>query len=184
MSLTSVELSERYDFRYLDLDVIEGLKELARGLDPEPVVINLGVGFGTSALTFMEARDDLRLVSVDIQEEETPVGSLSCERDSMRDAGFLEDPRYEQLHGDSAETGKSWDRGSVDMVFVDASHSYEACKGDALAWLPHIKEKGIIAFHDYWDRYFYRVIEAVDEVMAGYEKIMAVSCLVAFEVTG
>ena len=180
--MTSEKLSARYDFRYLDLDVIKGLKELARSLDPSPTVINLGSGFGTSALALLESRDDLCLVTVDYHEEPTEIGSLMDERDSIRDAGFLDDPRYEQIQGYSAEIGRSWNRGSVDMVFVDASHSYEACKGDALAWMPHIAGGGIMAFHDYWDRWNYGVIEAVDEVMEGYERIMLASCLIAFRI--
>lgn len=182
--LTSEVLSARCQFRFLDIDVIKGLKELARSLGPDPVVINLGAGFGTSALAFMEARDDLHLVSVDYHEEETHIGSLSCERSNMREAGFLDDLRYEQLQGFSAEIGKAWDRDKVDMVFVDAGHSYAACKGDIEAWMPHIREGGIIVFHDYWARYLYEVIEAVDELMAGYERIMLVSCLIAFRIKG
>lgn len=182
MSLTSESLSARHDFRYLDLDVINGLKELARSLGPDPFVVNLGAGFGTSALALLESRDDLRLVTVDCQEEPTEIGSLMDERNSMREAGLFEDSRYEQIQGYSAEIGKSWDRGLLDMVFVDASHSYEACKEDALAWLPCIKENGIVAFHDYWARWNYGVIEAVDEVMEGYERIMLASCLIAFKV--
>jgi len=180
--LTSRALSACYDFRYLDLDGIKGLKELACSLGPDPVVVNLGAGFGTSALAFMEARDDLCLITVDYHEEETPIGSLSCERDSMRKAGFLDDPRYEQMQGFTVEIGKSWDRDQVDMVFVDAGHSYEACKGDLLAWIPHVVDGGIIAIHDYWDRYFYEVIKAVDEVMEDYERIMLVGCLIAFRI--
>ena len=180
--LHSWALSACYNFRYLDIDVIDGLKRLARSLGSDPVVINLGAGFGTSALVFMEARDDLHLVSVDYHEEETNIGSLSCERDSMRDAGFLDDPRYEQMQGYTAEIGKSWDRDHVDMIFVDAGHSYEACKGDLLAWIPHVVDGGIIAIHDYWRRYGYDVIGAVDEVMKGYERIMLVSCLIAFRI--
>jgi len=182
--LTSEALSARCNFRFLDIDVINGLKELAKSFGPCPVVVNLGVGFGTSALAFMESRDDLRLVSVDAQEKQTHIGSLSCERNTMREAGFLDDSRYGQMQGHSMEVGKSWNQGPVDMVFVDASHSYEACKSDALAWMPHIVDGGIIAFHDYWDRYFYEVIKAVDEVMAGYERIMLVSCLIAFRIKG
>jgi len=184
MTLTSKELSASHNYQYLDLECIEGLRNLARELPDDPIVINLGAGFGTSALALLESRDDLRLVTVDCQEEPTEIGSLKDERDSVKAAEFLGDSRYEQMQGYSAEIGKSWDRGLVDMVFVDASHSYEACKEDALAWLPRIKENGIIAFHDYWDRWNYGVIEAVDEVMAGYERIMIVSCLIAFEVTG
>jgi len=182
MKLTSETLSARYDFRYLDLLVINGLKELAGSLGPNPTVINLGAGFGTSALTFMESRDDIRVITVDYHEETTEIGSLSCERETMKEAGFLGDPRYEQIQGYSFGIGESWDRGPVDMVFVDASHSYEACKADALAWIPHIIDGGIIAFHDYWDRWNYGVIEAVDEVMEGFERIMLVSCLIAFRI--
>ncbi len=35
----------------------------------------------------------------------------------------------------------------VDMVFIDAGHTYEDCKADIDAWLP--KAAKLIAFHDY-----------------------------------
>lgn len=183
--LTSEALSDRWGKgRFLDIDVINGLKELARSLGPDPTVINLGSGFGTSALAFLETREDIYVVSVDAQKTPTVIGSLIDEQSTMEEAGFGGSPRHDQILGISFDTGKSWDRGEVDMVFVDASHSYEACKADALAWLPHIIDGGIIAFHDYWDRYYYGVIEAVDEVMEGYERIMLVNCLIAFRIKG
>ena len=180
--LTSEGLTARWRERFLDFDVIKGLKELTRSLDPDPTIINLGAGFGTSALVFLEAREDTHVVTVDAQQTAKVIGSLIDERWAMEEAGFWGSPRYEQILGISQAIGKNWDRGEVDMVFVDASHSYVACKGDAVAWLPHIKDGGIIAFHDYWERYGYEVIKAVDEVMAGYERIMLVSCLIAFKV--
>ena len=39
--------------------------------------------------------------------------------------------------------------GSVDFVFVDADHSYEACKQDIHAWLRKMKHGGVLAGHDY-----------------------------------
>jgi len=181
--LTSELLSARWGpGRFLDIDVINGLKQLTRSLDPDPTVINLGCGFGTSALAFLEAREDIHVVSVDAQKTPTVIGSLIDEQSTMEEAGFEGSHRHSQILGISFDIGKNWDRGEVDMVFVDASHSYEACKSDALAWMPHIVDGGIIAFHDYWDRYYYGVIEAVDEVMEGYERIMLVSCLIAFRV--
>lgn len=77
------------------------------------------------------------------------------------------------------------------MVFIDADHSYEACKGDIEAWLPNIKPGGIIALHDYkkhevndpdiHPKPWPGVDQAVDELLTGkYEQILRVDTLVAF----
>lgn len=38
---------------------------------------------------------------------------------------------------------------SIDLLFLDGDHSYEAVKTDTELWLPKIKNGGIIIFHDY-----------------------------------
>ena len=43
-------------------------------------------------------------------------------------------------------------KGAIDFVFIDADHSYEACKADILAWAPFVKRGGILAFHDFGSR--------------------------------
>jgi len=49
---------------------------------------------------------------------------------------------------------------SLDFVFIDAMHTYEAVKEDIRAWFPKIRSGGIVAGHDYsWDG----VKKAVDE---------------------
>lgn len=52
---------------------------------------------------------------------------------------------------------------SLDFVFIDADHVYENVKKDVLAWMPKIKEGGIIAGHDFVN-YHPGVIQAVCEV--------------------
>ena len=37
---------------------------------------------------------------------------------------------------------------TVDLIFIDASHEYEAVRADLMAWMPKIKQGGIIAMHD------------------------------------
>lgn len=38
---------------------------------------------------------------------------------------------------------------SLDFVFIDGDHSYEACRDDIKAWLPKVKHGGIIAGDDH-----------------------------------
>jgi len=57
-----------------------------------------------------------------------------------------------------------FDDGSLDAVFIDADHSYNAVKNDILNWMPKIRKGGILAGHDYtysWPE----VIKAVDETL-------------------
>lgn len=53
----------------------------------------------------------------------------------------------EVLRGDSIEMAKTFNGNNVDMVFIDAGHSYEECKADIEAWLPKCTK--IIAGHDF-----------------------------------
>lgn len=36
----------------------------------------------------------------------------------------------------------------IDLLFIDANHSYEAVKADCSAWLPKVRLGGVIALHD------------------------------------
>lgn len=43
--------------------------------------------------------------------------------------------------------------GTVDAVYIDASHDYHSVYSDILAWYPKIKPDGFICGHDYCTRY-------------------------------
>lgn len=53
----------------------------------------------------------------------------------------------EILRGDSVEMSKCFNGSMVDMVFIDAEHTYGAAKADIEAWLPKCKK--YICGHDY-----------------------------------
>ena len=55
---------------------------------------------------------------------------------------------------------------SVDLVFIDADHSYNGCKGDILAYQSKVKTGGMLAGHDID---FPGVNKAVNELIGDYD---------------
>lgn len=43
-------------------------------------------------------------------------------------------------------------QGTIDFIFIDGDHSYDACRADIEAWTPMVKRGGVIAFHDFGSR--------------------------------
>ena len=64
---------------------------------------------------------------------------------------------------------------SIDLLFIDTVHTYEAVKHDIELWLPKIEHGGYILFHDYSSKYK-GVANAVDE--ACYAKKLKMEKLV------
>lgn len=56
---------------------------------------------------------------------------------------------YTAIRLPSVEAAEQFEDGSLDAVFIDAEHTYEAVKADIAAWRPKIKKGGYLAGHDY-----------------------------------
>lgn len=52
------------------------------------------------------------------------------------------------IKGYSTKVAKSFN-GTIDMLYIDADHSYESVKADYKAWYPFLNVGGIVAFHDH-----------------------------------
>ena len=55
------------------------------------------------------------------------------------------------IRGNSVDVAKTIEDNSLDFVFIDADHSYEAVKADLLAWVPKVRSGGIVSGHDYYE---------------------------------
>lgn len=53
----------------------------------------------------------------------------------------------------SVEAAAEFEPGAIDLVFLDASHDYQAVAADLAAWWPRVREGGILAGHDFSDRH-------------------------------
>ncbi len=128
-------------------DDLKLLIELVQDHDEPPRVVQLGAGSGTMALAILGARKDLRLWTVDNDQE-----NLDWEAKALSNAGFdaqrepnVRHPRYGTILSDSARCGRAW-VGTVDLMVIDAEHSYRGVKRDLHAWGDKAK---LVFCHDY-----------------------------------
>jgi predicted O-methyltransferase YrrM len=72
--------------------------------------------------------------------------------------------KYKAIKATSKVASKKFANESLDVVFIDLTHTYEAVKEDIKLWLPKVKKGGYIAgddYHEHWKG----VIQAVDELL-------------------
>jgi predicted O-methyltransferase YrrM len=152
---------------------VNTLKQLARQLPPNPVIINIGACFGTSALAMLEERRDAFIFSVDVLPS-------PAETENLHRAGLFELNRLVRCLGRSQDIGRYWP-GPADMVYIDGSHAYKDVIADINVWLPRIKPGGVILFHDYNKGNCPGVKPAVDGRMWEYPLILFEDSMIAFQ---
>lgn len=54
-----------------------------------------------------------------------------------------------ELRRESTVAANFFAENSLDFVFIDADHTYEAVKRDLLAWWPRVRPGGLVCGHDY-----------------------------------
>lgn len=135
------------------------LLELTRKYVPEKdgVIVELGVEYGRSTAQFAHAathKKDTRIVSVDLYPDDHPIarmygGLLNVWKNNLAEAGVIGLNIYlVPVRGVSWEIGKEWSE-PIDLLFIDAGHTYEEVSKDIAAWVDHVKAGGVIVFHDY-----------------------------------
>ena len=72
--------------------------------------------------------------------------------------------------------------GTIDLIFIDGDHSYEACKADIAAWAPFARRGGVMAFHDFGSRAEGVTRAIFEEIRAGrFAEIVGVAgTIIAF----
>lgn len=121
--------------------------------------IEIGLGWGVSAYTFLESHESASLLTIDIQEDleaKDILKSMFTKRFS-----FLNRPKgiEESLYSDN-----------VQWLYIDGGHEYDEVKRDIEDFEACLQSGGVIMFDDYDNKnpmYQYPgVKQAVDEFMA------------------
>lgn len=135
---------------------------LARGAE-------IGVADGRFTAGLLSAAPDVELTAVDYWPENYPTWDgmhWTRELQDRHRAAFFDvlalfPERLTLIEVPSVAASLRVDDGSLDFVFIDADHSFDAVMADIAAWLPKIRPGGFITGHDYDSRRFPDVVRAV-----------------------
>lgn len=132
---------------------------------PKPTVVQLGAGSGTMSLAIFGVRPEALLVTVDNNSENLHWANQAL----TNSTGNYSILNHLAIHKDSQRAGREYMVRDVDLLIIDADHSYEGVKGDIVAWMPVMVEGGLIFVHDYdgseAPEQYPGVKEACDEVL-------------------
>jgi hypothetical protein len=153
---------------------------LALEVTPGAIIGEVGVALGGFSAFLLEYLKPAEFVAFDLfnlhtlpelWEQQTSVlfeGRTHLEYYRDRFAGAASRVVIEE--GCSHETLKRYADGHFDILYIDASHTYQDVKADAAIAKHKIKENGLLVFNDYimWDHLSggaYGVVPAVNELL-------------------
>ena len=167
--ITSYYLAKEHGM--LSDDEILLIKKCVDDLPVKPLIVNIGAGFGTSALAMLEERPKAFIFSID----KLPRPE---ERRHIEQAGF-DGAQVLRILSDSARAGRQWPF-KIDLCFVDGDHGTEAVQKDMEHWNPHVRMGGYMIFHDYNHPNVPDLTTAVEKEMNDWEVIGTARYMIAY----
>lgn len=137
-------------------------------------IVELGVRDGATYFFLLEKCPGIKLVGIDIWDKipyrdakDNLSGWPHAENErKVREQAKRYGMRAMLLKGLTDEFVDQFIDASVDLIFIDADHTYDAVKKDILNWKPKIRSGGFLTGHDiHWPE----VRDAVDEFVIHYE---------------
>lgn len=165
--------TEEQDLEFLK-KIVEG-EAWDRVADDRPlIVVELGSWIGNSALAMQSAGGRVAETIIHCVDHWKGGNHMQREIAKEHDAyeGFCKnvgDKLGKTIiphRGDTVEVASRWvadGNPTIDVLFVDAGHTYEECLADIKSWAPHVAKGGVICGHDY-NSAFPGVKRAVHEV--------------------
>ena len=114
----------------------------------------IGVDGGTFSRFMFDSIPGLELLGVDPWQR-NPAKERQAEQ-------LLEGRAWSKVHGLSRHAADQVEDGSLDFVYIDGDHRFDAVILDLVLWAPKVRPGGIVAGHDYYRFRGAGVVPAVD----------------------
>ena len=120
---------------------VDHIQSIATLLFSVPNVIDLGAGYGTTALSVFAVRPEACITSVDISASQLAgaegyVGNSYC---------------WHPVEGDSVAVAEKLPNNYFDMMLLDTTHLEDDTIRELETWLPKLIARGFVWCHDYVD---------------------------------
>lgn len=146
---------------------------LVENCQPDGTIVELGAWKGrSSAFLVVEAKNKspnikIHIVDTWLGSGEHTVGMTDGLYEKFISNMAPLNGHYQSHRMTTDEAVPLFEDSSLDAVFIDADHTYEAVKRDIANWMPKVRKGGILSGHDYihtWPG----VIQAVNESISGF----------------
>ena len=137
-------------------------------------IVEVGVFRGKNALVLRNMFPHSRLYLVDTwepTEEYLEYGGAVSEKKEVYEQAFtkvntlFQNDSLVTIIKESSEKASQIIPNNIDLVFIDADHSYEHVKQDILAWSKKVRVGGIVSGHNYGRPHLPGVKQPVDELL-------------------
>ena len=141
-------------------------------LTSAPFIINIGAGYGTSAMAMLEEAPEAFIFSIDPHSQPNEPNFLV--------AAGLEEARVLRILATSQKAGKFFPF-DAELVFVDGAHSDKAVLKDIEVWKPRVKPGGFMLFHDYNHPNIPSLTVIVEDEMNDWKAVGTARYLIAYQ---
>lgn len=121
----------------------------------------IGVGTGRHAVQLLKNVPGLHLYAVDPWMKYGRCSQRICDQRYNATVKRLEGKNATIVRKPSIEAAKEFEDGSLDFVYIDGDHRFDAVMMDIILWAPKVRKGGIVAGHDYYHFYQSGVVDAV-----------------------
>ena len=157
---------------------IFGLCDMLQHIPRRGEMVEVGCLAGEATAYFVQWMSKVHVIDPwDLWQKYWPGGVLMTDIETEFKERLTERNNVKVYKGFSTQIAKEFEDNSLDFVYIDADHSYQAVKADIVVWYPKVKDGGFLGGHDYSSKYP-GTMRAVDERFVQVKTFMDTSWLI------
>ena len=141
-------------------------------LNNDAKIVEVDVRYGNFTVFLSKLVDkynkNISIIGIDLWEKYDNYGGINDNSYIMMTNLLSKYKNIKLIQMDSTESADLFEDNEIDIVIIDGDHRYDKVKSDINAWLPKLKNNGIMYCHDYNCKNF-NVARVVNEIIKNIE---------------